>query len=167
MRLENIELQTGGLLIAGRKYRLANGRPAAGMVENIDSVAGGAADRARGRGLTRKFRTSWGSVPSMQAGARVPSFQMTVFTESADHTREDEGAALTQSQNGTEVPYMQARGEDCIQNLDVVGVPSIRARTRGKSLVKDFPLPSAVHAGECIALSDGLEWTRTGGRAGV
>ena len=27
----------------------------------------------------------------MQAGARVPSFQMTVFTESADHTREDEG----------------------------------------------------------------------------
>ncbi len=37
LRVRNTDLQTGRLLIAVRKYRIASGRPA-GVVENIDLV---------------------------------------------------------------------------------------------------------------------------------
>ena len=84
LRVTNSDLQTGGLLIAGRNYRLANGllvavrkyriaswRPAAGVVENIDLPVGGAADRARLSQLANEDTLGYFvGVPSTRARAR-------------------------------------------------------------------------------------------------
>lgn len=91
LRVRNTDLQTGRLLIAGRKYRLASGRPA-GVVENIDSVAGGAADRAHLSPLANEVTLGYFvGVPPIRARVQAKFRTNLRTTESAAHTREGAG----------------------------------------------------------------------------